>query len=45
MRRTVQNAPLIAIAGGCCLISVCGILYLWLNRGRDHEWLMEHIFG
>ncbi len=41
---TVQNAPLLWVAGACCLFGVVGISSLWRRWKTNYIWLVNRIF-
>ena len=41
---TVANAPLLWVAGACCLIGTVGMIGLWIRWRRNYVWLINRIF-
>ena len=40
----VRNAPLLWVAGACCIIGVVGMIGLWIKWRKNPIWLINRIF-
>lgn len=41
---TVNNVPLLPLAGICCFVGSVGLGYLWRTWGSNYVWLTRNIF-
>ena len=44
VQRAVQNAPLLGVAGICCVTGVIGICWLWHTWRQNYFWLVNKLF-
>jgi len=41
---TVKNAPLLWVAGACCIVGTLGMVGLWIRWGKNYVWIINRIF-
>jgi hypothetical protein len=42
--RTVQNAPLLGVAGVFCGLAALGLCWLWWKNKTDYIWLVDRVY-